>query len=128
MGLSQTVRNFFSTLLHGNQASQRRAPRFPFATDVRVDAYGKIIMARSFQMGSGGMALEKASALSIAQPLDVTFALPDGRLVTIAAVVRWKRADQVGLRFDPCGDTSAIREWIKQVAMTAASEAPQAAS
>jgi len=93
---------------------RRQLPRFPFSTEVRVDAYGQMFTTRSLQLGSGGMSLETAPSLSIAQPLHVSFVLPGGRQIAIAAVVRWKQEQQVGLRFDPCGDLAAIREWVEK--------------
>jgi hypothetical protein len=59
------------------------------------------------------MCLEGANQLSLAQPVQLTFALPSGSVQTVGAVVWWKRNDLTGLRFDPREDYHAIEEWIE---------------
>jgi hypothetical protein len=96
----------------------RQHRRVHLATDVRVEAHDHTFTARSVQLGTQGMSLEQADRLSLAQPVQVTFALPSGRPVRIAAVVRWKTKELVGLRFDPRERNHDIREWIQDAAVT----------
>jgi PilZ domain len=122
MGLSQTLRGFLSLAMRasGTDAiktifrSHRDASRIPLATMVRVDSYEASFNARSVHLGTGGMSLENTPRLLLSQPVQLTFALPSGPSITIAAVVRWKRKNLVGLRFDPRADTRPIKQWIEQ--------------
>jgi hypothetical protein len=122
MGLSKVVRGLFSFARRasGTNAIEavfvrpRQAPRVPLATVVRVDGHELTIITRSVQLGTAGMFLENAPLLLPSQPVQLTFTLPSGSTIRIAAVVQWKRGKQVGLRFDPRADTSPIQQWIGQ--------------
>lgn len=130
MELSQAVRGLFSFARRasGTDAMKavfvrpRQAPRVPLATVVRVDGHELTLIARSVQLGiarsvqlgTAGMSLENAPLLLPSQPVQLTFALPSGSMIRIAAVVRWTRSKLVGLRFDPRADTSPIQQWIEQ--------------
>ena len=123
MGLSQTLRGFLSLAMRASGTDtikailvghHRQAPRMPLATVVRVDGHELTFKTRSVQLGTGGMSLENAPRLLVSQPVQVTFALPSGPSITIAAVVRWKRNNLVGLRFDPRANIRPIQRWIEQ--------------
>ena len=122
MGLGQTLRGFLSFARRAPGANaikavfvrHRQAPRLPLATIVRVDGDELTFIARSVQLGTAGMSLENAPLLLPSQPVQLSFALPSGSSIKIAAVVLWKRSKLVGLRFDPRADTSPIRQWIEQ--------------
>jgi len=122
MGLSQVVRGLFSFARRGSGTNAikavfvrpRQARRVPLATVVRVDGHELTFIARSVQLGTAGMSLENAPLLLPSQPVQLTFALPSGSTIRIAAVVQWKRSKLVGLRFDPRADTSPIQQWIEQ--------------
>lgn len=130
MGLSQVVRGLFSFARRASGtnalkvvfARPQRTPRVPLATVVRLDGHElsfiarsvQLGVARSVQLGAGGMSLENAPLLLPSQPVQLTFALPSGCVIRIAAVVRWTRSKLVGLRFDPRADTSPIEQWIEQ--------------
>jgi hypothetical protein len=82
-----------------------------------VEGHGLTFTARSVQLGTQGMSLERAGQLSLAQPVLLTFALPSGCPVRVGAVVRWKTHELVGLRFDPRDHNRHIQEWIQGAAM-----------
>jgi len=94
----------------------RQHPRVHLATDVRVEAHDHTFTARSVQLGTQGMSLEQADRLSLAQPVQVTFALPSGCPVRISAVVRWKTKELVGLLFDPRERNRDIQDWVRESA------------
>ena len=94
----------------------RQHPRVRLATDVRVEGHDLSFTARSVQLGTNGMSLEHAGRLSLAQPVQLAFALPSGCPVRVAAVVRWKNKELVGLRFDPREHNRDIQEWIQESA------------
>jgi len=130
MGLRQTLRGFlsFARRASGTNAIKtvflrpRQTPRVPLSTVVRVDGHEltfiarsvQLGVARSVQLGTAGMSLENAPLLLTSQPVQLTFALPSGPIIRIAAVVRWTRSKLVGLRFDPRADTSPIQQWIER--------------
>ena len=92
------------------------------ATVVRLDGHEltsvarsvQLGVARSVQVGTAGMSLENAPLLLPSLAVQLTFALPSGSIIKIAAVVRWTRSKLVGFRFDPRADTSPIQQWIEQ--------------
>ena len=96
----------------------RQHPRVLLATDVEVEGYEFNFTARSVQLGTNGMSLEQAGQLCLAQPVQVTFALPSGCRVRVAAVVRWKDKEMVGLLFDPRESNREIHEWVRESAET----------
>jgi hypothetical protein len=83
------------------------------ATDVKVQGHEFTFRARSVQLGTRGMSLEHADQLSLAQPVELTFALPSGSCLRVGAVVWWKKDSRAGVRFDPREDYRAIEEWIE---------------
>jgi len=97
----------------------RQHPRVHLATDVKVEAHDLAFTARSVHLGTNGMSLERASQLSLAQPVLLIFALPSGCPVRVGAVVRWKTKELVGLRFDPRDENRHIQEWIQSSAVPA---------
>lgn len=103
----------------------RQHPRVQLSTEVEVEGHDLSFTARSVQLGTNGMSLEQAGQLSLAQPVQVTFALPSGCRVRVAAVVRWKNKEMVGLRFDPRENNRHIHEWVKESAETEQPLAPE---
>lgn len=91
----------------------RRYPRIALATDVKVKGHDLTFTTRSVQLGTKGMSLEDADRLSLAQPVELAFALPSGYSLRIGAVVWWKKDHLTGLRFDPRDNYPAIQEWIE---------------
>lgn len=54
------------------------------------------------------MSLKGGDRLSVGQPVQLTFALPLGCVVTVDAVVAWQKSNLTGLRFDPRFEYPAI--------------------
>ncbi|HEV8524535.1 MAG TPA: PilZ domain-containing protein [Terriglobales bacterium] len=91
----------------------RQYPRVPLVTGVRVEGYRQTLHASSIQVGAGGMALENAGQLRVAEPVTLSFSLPGGPHVTVHGVVWWKREKLLGVRFDPNDDNRhQIQTWI----------------
>ncbi len=91
----------------------RLHPRVRLATDVAVEGHGFIFTARSVQLGTQGMSLQDAGQLSLSQPVVLSFHLPSGYLIRVAAVVWWKTKELVGLRFDPRDADMHMQEWVR---------------
>ena len=93
----------------------RQFPRVPLATQVKVRWGDEILLAKSNEIGAGGMALEGASRLSVAQPVQLSFALAPELELNLHAVVWWKRDHRVGIRFDlRDGNCRQIAQWVEQ--------------
>lgn len=91
----------------------RQYPRVALVTGVRVEGYGQTLLASSVQVGAGGIALESAGQLRVAEPVTLSFSLPGGPHVTVHGVVWWKREKMLGIRFDPTDDNRLqIQAWI----------------
>ena len=94
-------------------ASPRKFPRTSLDIEVRVDSFGRCSVLRSVEIGAGGMALKDANGLGVSQPVQLSFTLPNGQGVTLQAVVWWKRAEVVGVRFDPADENCIhVKQWM----------------
>lgn len=68
---------------------RRRVPRRTFNASVGVLTEGKYAVERCFQLGEGGMMIERtAGQLAVGQQLVVNFFLPEGSLVMVRGIVR----------------------------------------
>jgi PilZ domain len=93
----------------------RQFPRVSLATEVKVRCGDEIFVTRSEEIGAGGIALQQAERLSVAQPVHLSFSLPSGVELKLDAVVWWKRGHRVGIRFDPRdGNCRVIQQWVEE--------------
>jgi hypothetical protein len=94
--------------------SQRKFPRVNLDVEVLADSFGRCHTLRSIEIGAGGMALKDANGLGVSQPVQLSFTLPNGQGVTVQAVVWWKRAEVIGVRFDPADQNRFhVQRWIE---------------
>lgn len=93
----------------------RQFPRVSLATEVKVQCGDEVFVARSQEIGAGGMALQDASRLSVAQPVQLSFTLSPALELKLDAVVWWKRDHRVGIRFDPRDPKCRlIQRWVEE--------------
>jgi len=93
----------------------RQFPRVSLATEVKVHYGDEVLVARSQEIGAGGMALENAGRLSVAQPVQLFFTLSPELALKLDAVVWWKRDHRVGIRFDPRDPKCRIiQQWVEE--------------
>ena len=93
----------------------RQFPRVSIAVEVKVYRGDEVVVARSQEIGAGGMALANAGRLEVAQPVKVAFTLSPGLELKLDAVVWWKRDQRVGIRFDPRdGHCRLIQQWVEE--------------
>jgi hypothetical protein len=92
-----------------------RAPRIPFTVPVEVHTNpGHRFRGASLDISEGGMLVRVAAMLSVAQPVQLSFTLPESADVFIPAVVCHCRGELVGVRFDPTHHKRvAIEKWVK---------------
>ena len=99
----------------------RQFPRMKLELAVRVDCFDRWLTATSVEVGSGGMSLKKGDSLSVSQPVQLSFVLPNGQPVVIQAVIWWKRAELLGVRFDPSDRNRLIvAQWMETQKTSAA--------
>ena len=91
----------------------RQFPRVSLATEVKVQCGDEVFVARSQEIG--GMALQNADRLSVAQPVQLSFTLAPALELKLDAVVWWKRDHRVGIRFDPRDPKCRlIQRWVEE--------------
>lgn len=97
------------------ELSRLEEQRLRPAANLKVYYGDEVVVARSQEIGAGGMALANAGRLEVAQPVKVAFTLPAGRGLKLDAVVWWKRDQRVGIRFDPRdGGCRLIQHWVEE--------------
>ena len=95
-------------------SSPRKYPRVNLDVEVRADSFGRCQLLRSVEIGAGGMALRDSNGLGVSQPVQLSFTLPNGQRVTVQAVVWWKRAEVIGVRFDPADENRFhVQRWME---------------
>ena len=98
------------------QFQPRQFPRVTVAMEVKVHCGNEVLVTKTQEIGAGGMALENAGRLSVAQPVKLSFTLPSGPELKLDAVVWWKRDQRVGIRFDVRDGNCrhVIQQWVEQ--------------
>ncbi len=92
----------------------RRHPRVALAVPVEVHTAERRLHATSQNISPGGMRLRVEAPLSIAQPIELRFTLPDAPAIRIPAVVSRKHGDMIGVRFDPTHhERFRIESWVE---------------
>jgi hypothetical protein len=93
--------------------SRRASARVQIAVPVELETFGEKYPADSQNISGGGMLLRSQAPVKIAQPLHLSFVLPDQTDVQIPAVVCHKRPGFFGVRFDPTHQRRrAIEKWV----------------
>jgi hypothetical protein len=91
----------------------RRSPRVPISIPVAIHTFEDSFEGKGQNISYGGMLIKAQAPLSVAQPIEVNFTLPDAGAIRIPAVISYKKGEALGLRFDPTHhDRHPIREWV----------------
>lgn len=88
-----------SEIAPGTQ-SQRRVPRRNYGGPVGVLAGGQYIIERATQVGEGGMMVSTERAFAAGDQMVMSFALADGAIIIVRAVVRNFQAPRRGPGID----------------------------
>ncbi len=93
----------------------RQFPRVSLATEVKVQCGDEVFVARSQEIGAGGMALQNAEP-PLGGAAGAAFLHPVfGLELKLDAVVWWKRDHRVGIRFDPRDPKCRlIQQWVEE--------------
>jgi c-di-GMP-binding flagellar brake protein YcgR len=94
--------------------SRRNNARIHLVVPVEVETFGEKYTANSQDISRGGMLLKAEAPVRVAQPVQLSFTLPDITLIEIPAVVCHTRGQQFGVRFDPTHQRRAVIErWVR---------------
>ncbi|HLY60297.1 MAG TPA: response regulator [Terriglobia bacterium] len=115
----ERVCTLFNAVLGPMLSQRRKYARLPFQTTVTC-SYGphgeNSFLARSLNIGEGGMSLQSAAGLKIGKSVNLVFSLPstDRQLRLVAKVHRFTQPDRYGVEFvQPSeADQEAIRGYI----------------
>lgn len=77
-----------ATKITQNPSNRRRVPRRKFDTSVGLLIKGTYIMARSFQVGEGGMMFSSKTKLASGDLVVVSFCLNLGSLIVVRGIIR----------------------------------------
>ncbi|MBZ5568938.1 MAG: PilZ domain-containing protein [Acidobacteriia bacterium] len=94
--------------------SRRSNARIQLAVPVEVECFGEVFNAASQDISRGGMLLKAKAPVKVAQPVHLSFTLPETTLVEIPAVVCHQRGELFGVKFDPTHRRRAVIEkWVR---------------
>jgi PilZ domain len=97
------------------QRELRRPPRVPLVTQVQIQAHQRSLTASSKNVAIGGMLLKPSDHLSVGEPVQLSFVLPDGPAISIAAVVCRRQRDHVAVRFDVSDKQRfLVAKWVEE--------------
>ncbi len=102
----------------GKSAESRRSnARVQLRVPVAIESFGEVYNADSQDISRGGMLLKGGAPVKVAQPVQLTFTLPEQTSVEVPAVVCHKRGEQFGVRFDPTYERrGVIEKWVRRAA------------
>lgn len=95
----------------------RRNPRVSLDVDVEVAHGASRSGGRAHDISLGGMFVQTSASPPFGAEVTVHFRIPgDAQELALPGVVRWVRADGMGVQFLPFGvrETHAITEWVKR--------------
>jgi PilZ domain len=91
----------------------RRSPRVPISIPVAIRTEEEHFHGKGQNISHGGMLVHAEAPLSVSQPIQVNFTLPDAAAISIPAVVSYKKGVSIGLRFDPTHhERHSIEKWV----------------
>ena len=91
----------------------RRYIRVPLITTVELQAEGRTLIAMGEEISCGGMSLRFSGKLPPGLSVEVLFTLPNAAPMRISSSIRWSRADQLGIRFNPSDpNRQRLKEWL----------------
>ena len=93
---------------------QRRYARIPLSVPVEVATPRNQVSSTSHNISVDGMLLvAAASSLRVAEPVELSFVLPEDQSIQIPAVVWRHQGRDAVVRFDPThGERKSIQRWV----------------
>ncbi len=95
--------------------SRRSNARIKLAVPVAVESFGEVFNADSQDISRGGMLLKADTPVKVAQPVQLSFTLPQEAAIEIPAVVCHRRGEHFGVKFDPTHKRRVVIEkWVRR--------------
>jgi hypothetical protein len=95
----------------------RRDKRIPVVHPVSIGAPDGTYTATSRDISAGGMSMTTNANLKVAQPIQLSFSLPEQH-ITVPAVVWWRKGNVIGVRFDVTDERRLwISKWVEEQAV-----------
>ena len=94
----------------------RRYVRVPVITEVQLEIDRSKYTATSVELSGGGMSMSTKQSFKIGQTAEISFTLPNSKLLTCSATVSWIDSEDqsIGVRFDAADERrSLIKRWIE---------------
>lgn len=92
---------------------RRVPPRIPCVTNVSIVANRRTISGESLNVAIGGILLKPSAPLSIGEPVQVSFELPNGPRVEIPGAICRKQGEYVAVKFDVITQQrTLIQQWV----------------
>jgi len=93
----------------------RRARRVGLVVPVKIKGYQHTMTGSTRDISGSGMLLTPEARLSIAEPVEVSFVLPEGPRIEIAGAVCRLQGSHAGICFDAADKQRlVIEQWIEQ--------------
>jgi hypothetical protein len=90
------------------------APRVLVRMPIEINGYEKRLTGSSQNIAMGGMLIEADGPLSVGEPVNIGFKLPDGPKISIPAVVCRKQNPTLAIRFDVTDpQRELIQQWVE---------------
>jgi hypothetical protein len=90
------------------------APRVLLRMPVQIKGHEKQLTGSSQNIAMGGMLIEADGPLSVGEPVQIGFKLPDGPNISIPAVVCRKQNPTLAIRFDVTDpQRELIQRWVE---------------
>jgi hypothetical protein len=89
-------------------------PRIVLRLPVEIKGHEKHLTGSSQNIAMGGMLIEADGPLSVGEPVQIGFKLPDGPKISIPAVVCRKQNPTLAIRFDVTDpQRELIQQWVE---------------
>jgi Tfp pilus assembly protein PilZ len=93
----------------------RRYVRIPIVAEVQVRSNGTRYSATMIEVSGGGLSMQSKAQLSLGEVVEVSFALPNAKEVSLRGSIVWIRPDATttGVRYDVQDpNREAVKSWI----------------
>ncbi len=92
---------------------RRVPPRVKCQTAISILANRRVVTGTSVDIAIGGVLLHASEPLSVGEPVNVSFDLPDGPHIDIPGAICRKQGENVAVKFDFVTDQRAlIQRWV----------------
>jgi len=95
----------------------RRYVRIPIVAEVQVRSNGTRYLATMIEVSGGGLSMQSNAPLNLGEVVEVAFALPNAKEISLRGSIVWIRPDAAttGVRYDAQdANREAVKSWIDE--------------